>query len=307
MSPPSNDPMRDIEFIGELPTLTDPVLVVMLQGWIDAAGSAQAAMSAIEGQIDPIPVASFDPDVFIDYRARRPTMQLREGRNESIEFPSIDLYGGHDLDGRDVLILTGHEPDSAWNRFSAATRELCVRLGVTSMVGLGAYPFPTPHTRASRLSCTTPSLELLQKMPFTRSSLDVPAGMAAVLEQVLTDAGIPSIGLWAQVPNYVPAMSYPQASVALIDGLQVVAGLRFDRRALQQEALIQSSRLDTLVRRNDEHVEMVHKLEVAYDEAYGTDGSSDTGEAAAFTESDLPTAEELSAEVERFLRDANPD
>ena len=294
--------MSDVEFIGEPPTLVDPVLIVMLQGWIDAAGSAHAAMSAIEGQIDPIPVATFDPDVFIDYRARRPTMQIREGRNESIEFPSIDLYSGCDLDGRDVLILTGAEPDSAWNRFSAATRELCRSLGVAKMVGLGAYPFPTPHTRPSRLSCTTPSLDLLQTMPFTRSSVDVPAGMAAVLEQVLTDAGIPSIGLWAQVPNYVPAMSYPQASVALIDGLETVAGLRFERRALQQEALIQNSRLDTLVRRNDEHVEMLRKLEEAYDLAYGA------GDAApAFTESDLPTAEELSAEVERFLRDSNPD
>jgi len=294
--------MSDIEFIGEPPTLVDPVLIVMLQGWIDAAGSAQAAMSAIEGQIDPIPVATFDPDVFIDYRARRPTMQIREGRNESIEFPSIDIYSGRDLNGHDVLILTGAEPDSAWNRFSAATRELCRGLGVRKMIGLGAYPFPTPHTRPSRLSCTTPSLDLLQSMPFTRSSVDVPAGMAAVLEQVLTDAGIPSIGLWAQVPNYVPAMSYPQASVALIDGLETVAGLRFERRALQQEAMIQNSRLDTLVKRNDEHVEMLRKLEEAYDLAYGS-----TESAPAFTESDLPTAEELSAEVEQFLRDSNPD
>ena len=297
-----SDALRDVEFIGDPPTLVDPVLIVMLQGWIDAAGSANAAMSAIEGQIDPIPVATFDPDVFIDYRARRPTMQIREGRNESIEFPSIDLYSGRDLNGRDVLILTGSEPDSAWNRFSAATREICVRLGVARMVGLGAYPFPTPHTRPSKLSCTTPSLDLLQTMPFTRSSVDVPAGMAAVLEQVLTDAGIPSIGLWAQVPNYVPAMSYPQASVALIDGLETAAGLRFERRALQQEAMIQNSRLDTLVRRNDEHVEMLRKLEEAYDSAYGA-----TEPAPAFTESDLPTAEELSAEVEQFLRDSNPD
>lgn len=297
-----SDALRDVEFIGDPPTLVDPVLIVMLQGWIDAAGSANAAMSAIEGQIDPIPVATFDPDVFIDYRARRPTMQIREGRNESIEFPSIDLYSGRDLNGRDVLILTGSEPDSAWNRFSAATREICVRLGVVRMVGLGAYPFPTPHTRPSKLSCTTPSLDLLQTMPFTRSSVDVPAGMAAVLEQVLTDAGVPSIGLWAQVPNYVPAMSYPQASVALIDGLETAAGLRFERRALQQEAMIQNSRLDTLVRRNDEHVEMLRKLEEAYDSAYGA-----AEPAPAFTESDLPTAEELSAEVEQFLRDSNPD
>ena len=109
--------IRDLELHGDLPQLNSPILIVMLQGWIDAAGAANDAMSAIESQIDPLPVATFDPDVFIDYRARRPTMEIREGRNNVIDWPSIDLYAGKDTHGRDVLILRGHEPDSAWNRF----------------------------------------------------------------------------------------------------------------------------------------------------------------------------------------------
>ena len=103
--------IRDLELHGDLPQLNSPILIVMLQGWIDAAGAANDAMSAIESQIDPLPVATFDPDVFIDYRARRPTMEIREGRNNGIDWPSIDLYAGKDTHGRDVLILRGHEPD----------------------------------------------------------------------------------------------------------------------------------------------------------------------------------------------------
>lgn len=299
-------PSSDFELHGELPSLVDPVLIVSLKGWIDAAEAADEAMSAIEGQIDPLPVATFDTDVFIDYRARRPTMEIRDGRNTNIDWPSIDLYSGRDSNGRDLLILTGHEPDSAWNRFSAAVRELCVRLNVKMMVGLGAYPFPTPHTRPSRLSCTTPSAELLQRTAFLRTSVDVPAGMTAVLEHVLHHAGIQSITLWSQVPQYIPAMSYPGAAVALLDGITHVSGLQFDRRALEHEAIIQRDRLDRLVARNDEHREMVAKLESAYDSTLQPTLPLEP-QPAALSESDIPSPEELAAELEAFLRNANPE
>ncbi|MCE2764469.1 MAG: PAC2 family protein [Ilumatobacteraceae bacterium] len=297
----------DVELNGDLPRLDKPVLVVMLQGWIDAAGAANEAMNAIEAQINPLPIATFDADVFIDFRARRPTMEIRDGRNSNIEWPSIDLYAGHDRNGRDVLILTGFEPDSAWHRFASAVRELCVRLEVSMMVGLGAYPFPTPHTRPSNLSCTTPSADLLNKHAFVRTSVDVPAGMAAVLEQVLHDAGIPSISIWAQVPQYIPAMTYPAAAVALLDGLKDTAGLLFDRGSLQQEAVIQTERLDRLVAKNSEHQEMVQKLEQAYDAMLPHDANATRHDGEQLSEKDIPTPEELTAELEAFLRDANPD
>lgn len=297
----------DVELNGDLPRLDKPVLVVMLQGWIDAAGAANEAMNAIEAQINPLPIATFDADVFIDFRARRPTMEIRDGRNSNIEWPSIDLYAGHDRNGRDVLILTGFEPDSAWHRFASAVRELCVRLEVSMMVGLGAYPFPTPHTRPSNLSCTTPSADLLNKHAFVRTSVDVPAGMAAVLEQVLHDAGIPSISIWAQGPQYIPAMTYPAAAVALLDGLKDTAGLLFDRGSLQQEAVIQTERLDRLVAKNSEHQEMVQKLEQAYDAMLPHDANATRHDGEQLSEKDIPTPEELTAELEAFLRDANPD
>lgn len=301
-----SESIRDVELHGPLPDLNAPVMVVMLQGWIDAAGAANDAMSAIESQIDPLPLATFDPDVFMDYRARRPTMEIRDGRNHSIDWPSIDLYAGKDLQGRDMIILRGHEPDSAWNRFSTAVRTLAQQLNVSMMVGMGAYPFPTPHTRPSNLSCTTPTLELLAKVPFIRSTVDVPAGMTAVLEQVLHDSGIPSISIWAQVPQYLPGMTYPAASMALLEGLRTVASLHFETGSLEHEAVIQSERLNRLVSRNTDHSEMVAKLEAAYDALSPAEHSA-SNLIVPMSENDIPSADELAAELEAFLRDANPE
>ena len=36
---------------------------------------------------------------------------------------------------------------------------------------------------------------------------------------------IPALGIWAQVPHYVSAMSYPASSVALLDGLEEATGI----------------------------------------------------------------------------------
>ena len=68
---------------------------------------------------------------------------------------------------------------------------------------LGAYPFATPHTRPARVSVSTPSQDVLMRVPFLRSSIDVPAGVAASLEHELHDRGIASMGIWAQVPHYI--------------------------------------------------------------------------------------------------------
>ena len=69
--------MTDPYDLHEEPELVDPVLVVMLTGWIDAGGAAQLAMSTLEEECGVWTIAVFDPDTFIDFRARRPVMELR--------------------------------------------------------------------------------------------------------------------------------------------------------------------------------------------------------------------------------------
>ena len=288
--------MSAYEVHGELPTLDRPVLVVMLNGWIDASGAAAAAMTAVEDECASQPLATFDSDTFIDYRARRPIMELREGVNTKLTWSEIEMKVGTDTAGRAVLTLTGPEPDSQWKTFARAVTELALRLDVYQMVALGAYPFATPHTRPSRLSSSSPSADVVAGVPYLKNSVDVPAGVSAVLEHALTEAGIASLGIWVQVPHYVSAMSYPGASVALLDGLREVTGISIGAGDLAREADIQRARIDQLVAGNDEHTSMVRTLEAAFDALVG-----DAGAAMGTTE--LPSGDDIAAEFERFLRD----
>ncbi|MFT3855046.1 MAG: PAC2 family protein [Ilumatobacteraceae bacterium] len=287
--------MADYRLHERWPELASPTLVFMLTGWIDASGAAAGALQAVDRACETRPLATFDGDTFIDYRARRPTMELRDGVNTRLEWPDIVLRVGRDARGHDVLTLGGPEPDAQWRRFAAGFAELAVGLGVTQAVGFGAYPFATPHTRAPRLSCTSPSPELAASLPFLKSSVDVPAGMGAVLEHALFDQSVPATTIWAQVPHYVSTMAYPAATVALLAGLRDVAHIDVDDSDLVANANAQRTRLDELVAANDEHVAMLRQLERAFDTA--------SEETLGLGSTDLPSGDELAAELERFLRE----
>ena len=284
------------EWLVDEPNVHEPILVVMLTGWIDAAGAAAAAADAFARECETSPLVRFDDDTFIDYRARRPIMELRDGVNTDLVWSTIELRSGRSTSGRDVLVLTGPEPDMAWHRFAAAIGDISEELGVTKMIAFGAYPFAAPHTRTPRLSCSSPSTEVLANVTFARSSVDVPAGMAAVLEHAFHARKIPALGIWVQVPHYVSALPYPAASVALLDGLTEVTGIEVAAADLRSAVVPQRQRIDASIADNSEHVTMLRQLEEMYDAS--TDGEATPGPAF-----EMRSGDELADEIQQFLRD----
>ncbi len=288
----------DVRWLGPRPELHEPTLVVMLTGWIDAGGAARGAIAAIEDESDLTPIVEFDDDAFVDFRARRPTMELRGGLHQVLHWERILLSAGTDQTGSDLLVLHGPEPDMAWHRFTRAVTELAVELGVSHMAHLGAYPFAAPHTRPSRVSVTTPSEDVLARVPFLRSTIDVPAGAAAALEAAFHAHGIPAVGIWAQVPHYIASLNYPAASVALLDALREATGLVIEAPDLRAEVHRVVTRLNGMIDGNDEHMAMLHQLEQIYDAS--ADGVDVTMPAPSL---ELRSGDELAAELEQFLKD----
>lgn len=301
--------MADLFTVHERPALDSPALVIALEGWIDAGIGAAGAAQAITNELHPRTIVTFDADTLLDHRARRPIMHLRDGVNTGLTWPSLELQAAKDHEGQDILFLVGHEPDVLWRAFTQSVVALALDFGVRLAVGLGAYPFAAPHTRPSRLSTTANTPDLAEKIGYLRNSVDVPAGVEAAIERRCAEVGLPAVGLWAQVPHYAAGMPYPPASVALLDGLAEVAGIRVRGEALRESAAAHLQRLDELVAQSDEHREMVRQLEAQHDaEAaqLANGGAADGGGESAFGPIDpaqLPSGDDLAAELERYLRD----
>ena len=265
------------------PESVEPAVVVALDGWVDA-GSAATAAAEVLARGSRV-VATFDADAVFDYRARRPTLEILDGRPKSLEWPELTLRSTR-IAERDVLILSGPEPDYRWHELSSDLVALARRFGVAEWISIGAIPAAVPHTRAVPILGTTSRNGRLRGdvKPGPEGMLRVPSAAISVFDIAVSKAGIPAVGYFAQIPHYVSG-SYPQASIDLLYALGRHLDTELDLGRLPEEARLMRIRLDAAAAREETTRTYVERLEALVDE------------------SRLPSGDELISEIERFLRE----
>ncbi len=266
-----------------MPALDHPILLAAFDGWVDAGSAATAAVAMVgEGATT---LATFDADLLFDYRARRPTLDIRDGRPATLDWPELKL--SHVRRGaRDLLTLSGPEPDFRWHALSAELMEILGQLGVGQWISLGAIPAAVPHARAVPILGTESAPGLLRGDVTAGPTglLRVPAAALSVLEMAAATAGIPAVGYFAQIPHYVSG-GYAPASVALLRALEQHLGLELPRGDLAEEAGRLRARLDAAVAADETTRAYVERLEAMVDEER------------------QPAGDDLISEIERFLRE----
>ncbi|MGY1886805.1 proteasome assembly chaperone family protein [Blastococcus sp. SYSU DS0753] len=275
------------------------VLVHDLAGDFDAASAGTLAGAHLLAGLPHEVIARFDADSLIDYRARRPRMTFNADRYEGFTAPEIALYAVEDDAGETFLLLHGAEPDYAWERFVAAVGMLVERLGITSVAALQAIPMPVPHTRPVTVTAHATRRQLIESYPVYWGEIRIPGSVSALLELRMGEAGVDAFGVAAHVPHYLAQATYPAASLTLLEHLEQLTGLRLPTESLREAAELHRSEVDAQIARSADNVAVVAALEQQYDSftaaREGTDLLGGAGE--------VPSAEELGAEFERFLAD----
>jgi hypothetical protein len=263
--------------------MESPSVVVALDGWVESGSAATAAASTLAqgGRI----VATFDADAIFDYRARRPTLQIIHGKPRTLEWPELTMRAVQ-AGGRDILVLTGAEPDYRWHELSADIATLANHLDVAEWISLGAIPAAVPHTRPVPILGTVSKSGLLKGdvLRGPEGVLRVPAAAISVFDIAVTKSGIPAVGYFAQTPHYVSG-PYPQASIELLRALGNHLGTVLDEGDLAEEARTIRIRLDAAAAREETTKTYVERLETLVDEAR------------------LPSGDDLISEIEQFLRE----
>jgi hypothetical protein len=274
--------------------LDHPIMLLAMSGWVDAASVGTDTAERISDGGDV--VAAFEPDALFDYRSSRPTLHFSDGDLTDIVWPRLEIIH-RSIDGVDLLIAAGNEPDFRWQELTREFVELTQRYNVTKFVTLGAVPAPVPHTRPVRVVCTTSDPELLldgdEVMP---EELVVPGAAVSVLRQGVADAGLPAIGYWAQVPHYLQS-PFHSGVLGLIERVGGQVGVPFPIGDLALEASAQLDQIDADLAERDDARQYVERLELMQDERPEL--------VTPFQE--VPSADEIGAEVEKFLRSAEDD
>jgi hypothetical protein len=289
------DPSELYELDPDRPDLGGAVLVQALDGFIDAGGARKLASDHLLEKLPGRVLARFDHDQLFDYRARRPIMVFAKDHWDSYDAPLLALHLLHDEQGKPFLLLAGPEPDVQWERFTAAVEQLCTVLGVKRSIGLNAIPMGLPHTRPVGVIAHGVPHELVEGYEPWVETVHVPASAGHLLEYRLGEAGFEAMGFAVHVPHYVSQSAYPAAAAQLVREVAKAGSLQLPVDALDEAAVATRVSLDEQVAGAPEVAEVVKQLEEQYDAFVSGRGRS------LLDESELPTADELGAELERFL------
>jgi len=277
------------------PEFDDVVMLYYLDGFIDAGGAGRLLTSHLLGALAHNEIARFDVDSLLDYRSRRPVMTFAKDHWEHYDAPEIAVSLLHDTAGTPFLVLNGPEPDHDWNSFTTAVLDVAAALRVRLAVGFHGIPMGVPHTRPLGVTAHATRTELVEGYRPLVDRLQVPGSVAALLELRMGESDRAAIGFAVHVPHYLAQAAYPAAAVTLLESVQRVTGLALPADALREAAHRTDLEIARQVEGSEEVSEVVQALEQQYDAfAAGNDGPADEPE-------NMPTAEELGAQFERFL------
>ncbi len=296
------DPQDLYTVAEELPELVKPVLVQALPGFVDAGSAGRLLGRQLLDRLPHQELVTFDVDQLVDHRSHRPIMTFAEDHWESYAPHSLALHLVHDEVSEPFLFLTGPEPDYHWERFVAAVQGLIERFDVRLTVGINAIPMAVPHTRPTGLTAHATRPELVSGYEPWLATVQVPGSVGALLEYRLGQAGQDAMGFAVHVPHYLAQAEYPDAADTLLDAIARATGLVLPRAELRSAAEETRGKIDEQVGQSEEVAAVVRALEQQYDTFADSRGRLPL---MTVDRESLPTADELGAELERFLAEHN--
>jgi proteasome assembly chaperone (PAC2) family protein len=272
--------------------LRDPILVAAFHGWNDAGDAATFAATHLGRVWSASKIASIDPEEFYDFQAVRPQVLLEDGETRHISWPTNE-FSAAVLPGaaHDVLLLVGTEPNLRWRTFTELVVGVAKSHGVSLVITFGALLADVPHSRPVQITGTAVDPDVIKRLNLYRSRYEGPTGIVGVLHDAFGKAGIPSASLWAAVPHYLAVSPNPKAALALVEKATELIGVPADIDELTRATAAYEDRVSEIVSTDDDVQAYVKLLEERTDE----DDVVDTGE--------IPSGEDLAAELERYLRE----
>ncbi len=287
--------MDSLTWQGDLPHLRSPVMVCAFRGWNDAAAAASTALATIGNSLDGQLIAHLDPEEFFDFQSTRPTITLDEGQTRRIEWPENNLIAvevpGAD---RDLVLLDGTEPNLRWRTFSETIATAADALEVEMIVTLGALIAEVSHTLPVPITGLASSEDLVEELELERSNYEGPTGIVGVVHDLCRQNGLDSASLWAAVPHYVAAVPNPKAALALLRRLEGLTGIAVEASELEEETADYEEQIGRAVAANPEIEELVQRIEAEQVDLLEGEG-------------ELPSADTLAHEFQRFLRQRGND
>ncbi|MDR2620519.1 MAG: PAC2 family protein [Propionibacteriaceae bacterium] len=270
-------------------------LVVTLGGYIDAGRAQRVLDKHLLHTLSHRLVGRFDADQVFDYAGHRPPIVFDKDHFESFHSPEITLRLVEDAAGQPFLLLSGPEPSLQWERFAAAIARIIERFDVKQTVIAQGFPAPAPHTKPILVTMFGTDPTQLPIGSSLAATFQMSASFTSLLTLRLGEMGHSVIGLSAHVPHYLAGMEYPAGGLALLRGIVENTGLNLPVGELGTRAAATDAEINQTVSGYDELRDLIEQLESQYETMLSE-------RVLPVRPEEIPSADELGAEFERFLR-----
>lgn len=281
------------------PRLRRPVMVCAFAGWNDAGDAATSALRYLIDNLGARKFATLDAEPYYDFSSVRPQVVLDDVGQRSIVWPEVELFGATAPGStHDLVLVQGIEPQLRWKGFCRQFLEVANRLGVELVITLGALLADVPHTRAVTIIGTAADPDVIARYGLQRSHYEGPTGIVGVLHDACSTAGLASASLWAAVPTYAHSTRSPKAARALVAKAAEMLDATVSVVAMDGAVARYEAEVTAAVDSDPDLSSYVARLEAMADDDDDNDDDEPMEE---------PSAEQLVAEVEQFLRDHQGD
>lgn len=275
-----------------MPKLARPLLLVAFEGWFDAGTCATGAVEWIRSHTEAETFAHIDPEEFFDFQENRPAIEKTLTGERVLAWPSVHCHAVHAAPPHDLVLVAGVEPRMRWRAFCEAVVEVAVATECQMVVTLGATAAGVPHSRPAAVKGSAANGRLAERLGLTAPTYQGPTGIIGTLHDMLDRASLPVISLRVGVPHYVAGPANPKGTRALLAELQHVTGVETHHGKLDDDVARWESRVSEATQRDPEIAAYIEQLETDADRA---------------AVESLPSGDDLSEEIQKFLRSRNPD
>jgi proteasome assembly chaperone (PAC2) family protein len=282
------------------PTLHRPIMLLAFMGWNDAGTAATFAAKFLSQRLAAQKFASLDPETFYNFVEQRPTMKVTNGVRE-ISWPANEFsYASNPGLVQDVIIGLGVEPHLRWGTYMDSIMHIVEAYKVELVVTLGALLAEVSYARPVRLHGAASDTTLAQRLRLGVSKYEGPTGIVGALHDRCRTRGLPSITIWANVPQYITAAPNVKAALALVRRVLTLLDFSTELNDLERASAEFDKRVADVLASDSKIAEYVRRLE---EQDESDDEESEQQDAIDA----LPSGEELARELERFLRDQRHD
>jgi len=278
-------------------------LVAGLTGFADAGGVVTQVNRYLLDALESERVGTFNNDLLMDYRARRPVFQFEETHLTSYESPRLSLDLVQDELGSPFLFLSGYEPDFLWETMSQTILGLMDSLEVSTSSWVHAIPMPVPHTRSLGVTVSGNREDITDALSVWRPTTGVPGTLMHLIEYRLQEAEHPTAGFVVLVPHYLADTEFPDAAITALQSVTKATGLIFPTDSLRESGREFLTGIGKQVEDNTELEKLIESLEKRHD-SYMEDNAVPSPLMDA--DGEVPSADMIGSELENFLAKRHP-